>query len=45
MARVIKDQEKRTMNVIVSEKNIDEMLVQSEGKPSNVKLYRLPHYQ
>jgi hypothetical protein len=32
-------------NFIVTEKNIDEMHVQSEGRPSNVKPYRHPHYQ
>jgi hypothetical protein len=44
-ARVIKDQAKRIEDSIVSEKKIDEMHVQSEGKPSNVKPYRHPHYQ
>jgi hypothetical protein len=42
--RVIKDQEKRIEDFIVSEKNIDEMGVQSEEKSSNVKPYRHPHY-
>jgi hypothetical protein len=43
--KVIKDQENRIEDAIFSEKKIDEMHVQSEGKPSNVKLYRHPHYQ
>jgi hypothetical protein len=30
---------------IVTEKKIDEMHVQSDGRPSNVKLYRHPYYQ
>jgi hypothetical protein len=30
---------------IVAEKKIDEMHVKSEGRPSNVKPYRHPHYQ
>jgi hypothetical protein len=38
-ARVIKDQAKRIEDSIVSEKKIDEMGVQSEEKPSNVKPY------
>jgi hypothetical protein len=44
-ARVIKDQAKRIEDAIVSEKKIDEMHVKGEGKPSNVKPYRHPHYQ
>jgi hypothetical protein len=44
-ARVIKYQAKRIKDVIVSEKKIDEVHVQSEGKVSNVKPYRHPHYQ
>jgi hypothetical protein len=43
-ARVIKDQAKRIYDFIVFEKNIDEMVVQSEGKPANVKPYQYPHY-
>jgi hypothetical protein len=43
--RVIKDQAKRIEDVIVFEKNIDEMGVQSEEKPSNVKPHQHPHYQ
>jgi hypothetical protein len=41
--RVIKDKEKRIEDYIVSEKNIYEMNVQSEGKSSNVKPYLHPH--
>jgi hypothetical protein len=44
-ARVIKDQTKIIEDSIVSEKKIDEMHVKSEGRPSNVKPYRHPHYQ
>jgi hypothetical protein len=43
--REIKDQTMRIEDSIVSKKNIDEMHVQSEGKLSNVKPYRHPHYQ
>jgi hypothetical protein len=43
--RVIKDQARRIEDSLVSKKNIDEMGVQSEGKSSNVKPYRHPHYQ
>jgi arginine/glutamate-rich protein 1 len=40
MARVIKDQRKRIEDAIVSELKIrNEMHVQSEDKPSNLKLY------
>jgi hypothetical protein len=44
-AIVIKEQAKMIEDSIVAEKKIDEMHVQSEGRPSNVKLYRHPHYQ
>jgi hypothetical protein len=44
-SRVIKDQAKMIEDSIVIEKKIDEMHVQSEGKPSNVKLYQHPHYK
>jgi hypothetical protein len=44
-ARVIKDQAKMIEDAIVFEKKIDEMGVQNEEKPSNVKPYRHPHYQ
>jgi hypothetical protein len=44
-ARIIKDQEKMIEDSIVVEKKIDEMHVQSEGRPSNVKSYQHPHYQ
>jgi hypothetical protein len=44
-ARVIKDRAKRIEDTIVSEKKIDEMHVQSEGKLSTVKPCRHPHYQ
>jgi hypothetical protein len=42
--RVIKDQEKRIEDSIVYEKKKDEMGVQNEEKPSNVKPYLHPHY-
>jgi hypothetical protein len=35
----------RIEDSIISEKNIDEMHVQSEGKMSNVKPYQHSHYQ
>jgi DNA repair exonuclease SbcCD ATPase subunit len=44
-ARVIKDQAKMIDDSIVAKKKIDEVHVQSEGRPSNVKSYRHPHYQ
>ena len=44
-ARVIKDPTKMIKDSIVAKNKIDEMHVQSEGRPSNVKLYRRPHYQ
>jgi len=44
-AGVIKYKEKRIDDAIVFENKIDEMHVQSEGKPSNVKLYRHSYYQ
>jgi hypothetical protein len=44
-ARVIKYQAKMIEDSIVTENNIDEMNVYSEGRPSNVKLYRHPNYQ
>ena len=43
-ARLIKDQDKRIEYYIVYENKIDEMGVQNEEKPSNVKPYRHPHY-
>jgi hypothetical protein len=44
-ARVIKDQTNMIEDSIVVENKIDEIYVQSEGRPSNVKLYQHPHYQ
>jgi hypothetical protein len=41
----IKDQAQRIEDVIVSKNKMDDMGVQNEGKPSNVKPYRHPHYQ
>jgi hypothetical protein len=44
-ARLIKDQEKMIEDSIVTKKKIDEMHVQSDIIPSNVKPYQHPHYQ
>jgi hypothetical protein len=44
-ARVIKYQTKIIEDSIFAENKIDEMHVQSEGIPSNVKPYRHPYYQ
>jgi hypothetical protein len=43
--RKIKEQARKIEDFVVSEKNIDEMHMQSEEKQSKVEPYRHPHYQ
>jgi hypothetical protein len=44
-ARVIQKQEKKIEDSIIYENKTDEIGVQSDGKPLNVKPYQHAHYQ
>jgi hypothetical protein len=44
-ANIIRDQAWRIEHTIVSEKKIDDMDVQNEGKPSKARQYRHPNHQ